>query len=210
MFLTRAFIPENVQNAITGLKYELNLPGLFPFKNIGFYNSFLKYFEFDLSNSSLDPLGFDSESTIYNASSSFLLLIFVIFIHLFILFVCKLISRLNVNGMWSRPIKVIKWLTLKLYKILTFAYYIRFFIEVSQYLMISSAQEIFNLNTSKTIRTISLIFAFIVLALYISMFILTVCLSFAQVTEGNSKLSEFYNGLKKNKKLYWIHLFLLI
>ena len=200
LFLTRAFIPENVQNTITGLKFELNLSGLFPFKNIGFYSSFLKYFEFNLSNSSLDPLGFDSESTVYNASSSFFLLIFVIFLHLFVLFICKLISRLNVNGMWSRPIKVIKWLILKLYKILTFSYYIRFFIEMSQYLIISSTQEIYNLNTSKTIRTISLIFAFLVLALYISVFVLSVYLSFTRVTEGNSKLSEFYDGLKKNKK----------
>ena len=49
LFLTRAFIPLDVETVITGNTVALNLPQYFDFQNINFYSSVFDNFKYDIS-----------------------------------------------------------------------------------------------------------------------------------------------------------------
>ena len=69
LLLTRAFIPLDVKNVILGSKFALNFATYFDFLNFKFMGSIINVFEFELSNQSLQLLGINSDSSIFNISS---------------------------------------------------------------------------------------------------------------------------------------------
>ena len=203
LLLTRAYIPDDVQQAIVGAKFTLNLPNVIPFKIIDLYNSEIGYFNFELSNSSLYSFSIDSDSSIYNLSSFIMLQILIMLFHILICLLYKLSLSWNEDRRWSKIVKTIKYVLNKSFKVLTFSYYIRSLLEMAQYILVSSTYEIYWFNTSDNKRIISLAFALFTMLLFILMLVFILYLTFSsfRADENNhNMLSEFFEGLKPNSK----------
>ena len=86
---------------------------------------------------------------------------------------------------------------------MTFSFYIRNALEMSQFILISSTNEIFNYNIASHTRLISFIYAILVIGTYIFLFVLIQYLTFSsyRLNENqHNKLGEFFSGLKEDKK----------
>ena len=96
-----------------------------------------------------------------------------------------------------------KWIINKMFTILTFDWYIRFILEMNQYILISTIYEVFLFNRSDLLRIISLVLSFWVLFWCIILIAFTIFLTFSsyEVSEENhNKLGEFFCGIKMQKK----------
>ena len=203
LFLTRAFIPLDVQTVITGSKIALNLPQYFEFQNVGFYNDAFSRFNFNLSDSEYDLLDVQSESTIFNTWSSFALWLLIACLHLLIYFLYKILSKIQEIKKWNKMLKIIKWIVNKIFSILTFGYYIRFLFEINQFVLISSIHEIYRYDSSQSLQVISLSFAIFMLfwCILFIIFVSYLSLSSYEVVEDNhNKLEEIFSGIKMQKK----------
>ena len=123
LLLTRAFIPDDVKTWIIGLDFVLNPYGYIAFSKIFLYDTVMKNFKFDLSNSLLEQLKLRSDSTIYNLSSFFCVIILAAVFHVFICIISVIVSKMSSEGKWSRIKILVKWITNKTLHILTFGYY---------------------------------------------------------------------------------------
>ena len=121
------------------------------------------------------------------------------------------LSRFRGNTNWC--IKVSIWTIDTIFKILTFSFYIRNVLEMSQFILISSTNEIFYCNISSHMRLISFIYAILVIGAYIFLFVLIQYLTFSsyRLNENqHNKLGEFFSGLKEDKKSrFYVTLLLL-
>ena len=156
LLLTRAYLPEDVKSVITGPTFALFPFDYIPFKRMWGFKSFLSYFDFELSNQTLDYFGIKSDSTIYNSSSFFWVLALWAAIHLFIFLLHKWLSRWASERAQNCCTKLIKWIVTKAFVILTYHCYIRMILETMQYLLISSMNEIYQFNTYGATRLVSL------------------------------------------------------
>ena len=84
---------------------------------------------------------------------------------------------------------------------------------MSQFILISSTNEIFNYNVESHTRLISFIYAILVIGAYIFLFVLIQYLTFSsyRLNENqHNKLGEFFSGLKGDKKSrFYVTLLLL-
>ena len=89
-----------------------------------------------------------------------------------------------------------------MYNILTFGWYIRYLLEINQYMLISSVNEIYEFNFSQPLRIISFIFSIWVICLCISFIAVILYLSVSyEITEGkHNKIEEIFSGVKMEKK----------
>ena len=96
---------------------------------------------------------------------------------------------------------------------MTFGYFIRNALELSQFIFISSVNEIYEHNTSDYLRWISLAYAFLMIVIYLMIlaFILYLIFSSYKINEkDHNKLEEFFIGLKSDKKWRWYSSILVI
>ena len=202
LLITGAFIPEDVKTVILGQKFAISPFSYIPLQDIEFYKSALKRFNFNLSNSEFDQLGVESGSSIYNICSFFVTLIWITLLHLIIYFTRVWLNKYEDSEESWWLTRVSKWIINRLFKILTFGYYIRLFLEINQYFLITSVDEIYSFNASGAIRIISLIIAFILFILWLSFIWIPMCLAFYshQTSNEESKFGEFFNGLKSMKR----------
>ena len=203
LLLTRAYIPTDVQDVITGPGFALNPYSYIPFSNIGIYNSIIKSFNFDLSNSRLELLKLKSDSTIFNILSFIGFILLIILTHLILFILSKLFSKCKVEGKWAWCVKFINWILNKLINILTFGYYIRSFLHIYQYLIVSVINEIYHWNTSQPLRAFSFVLTFFFLIFCLGLIGITVYLGLSsyKINENeHSKLEEFIRGLKAFKR----------
>ena len=199
LLLTRAFVPEDIKTIITGFDFASNIYDYIPLKRFNIYPSILNVFEFNLSTSMFDPFGIKYESTIINSYPMFACLILVIIIHLCIWFLKFIFSKCKDNE--NCIIRWINWVLYKLFIIMTFGYYIRSSLEISQFILISSINEIYEFNISETLRLVSFVYAILMIAWYILILIIVNYLIFShyQLNEENhNKLSEFFSWLQDN------------
>ena len=86
--------------------------------------------------------------------------------------------------------------------LLTFGYYIRSMLEINQFFLISTVNEIYEWNTSAKLRIVSLIFALLIIGLRILLILFVVYLSLSyRIIEGkHNKLGEFLSGVKSQNK----------
>ena len=89
LILTRAYIPNDVKNVIVGVKFALNFPTYISVQTFGFYSSTIGYFNFDLSNETLELLNIESDSSLYNIAPTIILTIFILLLHLLIILLNK-------------------------------------------------------------------------------------------------------------------------
>ena len=157
--------------------------------------------DFDKSDSELSSIGINYESTMANLTQIILSLLLIILIHIFTWLMRSLLSRYRSNTNWF--IKVSIWIIDTIFKILTFSFYIRNALEMSQFILISSTNEIFIFNIASHMRLISFIYAILVIGAYIFLLALIQYLIFSsyRLNENqHNKLGEFFSGLKEDKK----------
>ena len=203
LLLTRASIPYDVQNAIIGAKFALNIAQYSFISSMGLFRSTIGYFDFDLSDNTLNLLSINSDSSIFNISTIIILILIMIPFHLLVILFYKLMFTGEPKGKW-------KWIKIwtrklinKLFFILTFGWYIRFILETNQYVLISSIYEIYRFNVSDYKRIISFSFAIFMLYLCFGGFIFASWISLSSYDvskENHSKLGEIFSGLKMQKK----------
>ena len=146
LLLTRAYIPNDVRTVIEGSDFTLNIYEYFSINKLRICPSFLKKFEFDLTNQSLEPLGINYDSTFANTSSVLFCTFLMILISLLMYFIRKLVYRCRANQRCSWWLKTQYWIADKLYRMMVLGYFIRNWLEMSQFILISSVNEIYLWN----------------------------------------------------------------
>ena len=203
LLITKAYIPYEVEKEIKGIQIALNPYDIFKIEKIKLFESFLNKFKFELTNPSLDSLGLNSDSTIYNTYSIFVMLLILSILHVFIYIFYRLFLITSSEGEFSWIIKVFKWVINKFYFIMTFGYYIRNGLELTQIMLISSLNEIYNFNTENGVEILSLLFAFFVLFLCFFTLGLSFYLaltSYKIISTEHNLLGDFFEGLKPQRK----------
>ena len=200
LLLTGAFIPDSIQAVISQPSFGMN-----PFESISFfraksYGSWTENMKFELNNPTLALFNLKSKSTLYNTISIFITLAYIAFLHV-IIYITTWISFISkIEGRWWR------WLNriiIKIFEFLTFSYYIRLAIQLNGFILISSINEVFYMNTSQKLQLLSFIFAvlMIIWSVFLIFILIFLSLSSYQVIENrHNKLGEFFWGLKPMKK----------
>ena len=201
LLLTKSNIPNSIVSYLSGLKATTCSFNFIPFKNIPGLNKLVDILDFSLPNKNLDYFGIFSGSTFANNFSLICFLMIFIVIHSVFLVINKNIQHRTNWNMCS------KWMKIS-YQFFTFTFYIRIFLEASQFLMLSSFSEIYQFNVSSLSNIISILFAIIGSMLWLWL----VWISFIgwlkqKDVEDMDKyfpLKEFFNGIKNGKvaKLY--------
>ena len=125
----------------------------------------------------------------------------------------KLFSRFRESQRWSRAMKSIYWIVDKLYRMFIFGYFIRNALEMSQYILISSFNEIYYINTTNSYRIISLSFSLLIILIFVVMIgiVLFLILSSYSLNENeHNKLEEIFRGLQQDKKSRFYVIILLL
>ena len=201
--MTRAFIPADIQEIIRGCDFAFNIYGYFPIEKLSMYSSLISEFEYDQTNSSLESIGMKSSSTIANTSS---ILVWTFFMILFAISICLLkllFSWWKDSKKWSWIAKSQYWIVEKLYMMMMFGYFIRNALEMSQFILISSINEIYISNISETNRLISFIFSVLILLFFTLMVGFAIYLSFSSYRlneDKHNKLGEYFRGFKQERK----------
>ena len=203
LFLTRAFIPLDIETVITGNTVTLNLPQYFDFQKTDFYSLIFDNFNFDLTNKEYDLLDVQSDSTAYNIGPTIILGVIIIILHIFVFLIYKLLSMFSEENRWSLLLKYAKLVLNKSLNILTFGYYIRYILEMNQFILISSVHEVYSFNSDNTLNIVSLVFAILMLVSCLLLILLVTYLSLTsyEVDEDkHNKLGEIFSGVKMQKK----------
>ena len=203
LLLTRAYIPIDIQTVIKGLDFVSNVYGYFPLNKLSFYPAFLRNFEFELTNKLLVPLNIKYDSTFANIISflawTFLMILFCLFVYFIKIFASKFRESRRCSCVAKFQYRIVE----KLYKIMTFGYFIRNALEMSQFILITSINEVNEWNTSYSYRLISFAFSILMILIFILMIILVLYLTFSshRLNESeHNKFEEFFRGLQQNKK----------
>ena len=203
LLLTRAFLPDSVKQVITGSSVLLNPFEFISFLNSENYGSSLNKFDFDLNNPLFKSLKLKSQSTITNLFSSIMGIIYIILFHIFIFVFRKSINGWRTDIRWSIVIKILKYITEKLFELLTYGLYIRLFLELFQLFLVSGINEVYYIDVSDKYRIISFAFAVAILIIWFwfTLFVAFFSISSYIAIEGqHNKLNEFFSGLKINKR----------
>ena len=202
LLLTRAYIPKDVQTVIEGSDFASNIYKYFPINKLSIFQSFLRKFEFDLTNQSLEPLGINYDSTFANISSVLVCTFLMILISLLTYFIRKLAYRCRESQRCSWGTKTQYWIVDKLYRMMVLGYFIRNGLEMSQFILISSFNEIYQWSTTDFYRLFSFIFSIsmILIFMLIVIFILYLTFSAYRLNEREHNLfEEFFRGIQQNK-----------
>ena len=213
LLLTRAFIPKDVKTVIEGSDFASNIYGLFPIRRFNLYPPFLRKFDSDLENQALEPFGIEYSSTVSNTTSIFACIFIMALLSIWVLLLKPLTHRFSEGQWWSWIAKKLHWIVDRIYRMLIFGYFIRNALEMSQYILISSVNEVHENNTTSTYRSISFIFAILMILIYVLMICLVLYLSLSSyrlTINNHNKLEEFYRGIKQNKKHKLYVVFLLL
>ena len=90
MLLTRAHIPIDVQNVITGSKFTLNVASYIFNPSYEFLNLTIGQFDFSLTDNTFNQLSINSESSLFNFFPIIILVFIMVLLHLLILIPYKL------------------------------------------------------------------------------------------------------------------------
>ena len=211
--LTRAYIPKDVQVLIEGFDFTSNIYDYFSIYKLDIHPSFLRKFEFDLTNQSLEPLGMNYDSTFANTSSVLVYTFLMIPICLFIYFIRKLTNRYRESLRCSWGTKTLYWMVDKFYRMMVLGYFIRNWLEMSQFILISSVNEIYQWNTTDLYRLLSFVFSISMILIFLQVIILILYLTFSKYKlneREHNLLEEFFRGIQQNKRhKFYVTLLLL-
>ena len=211
LLLIKVFIPKEIRTVIKGLDFASNIYEYVPFKNLGLYPSFLKSFEFELTNPALTDLGINYNSTFANMYSAIVSFIFMIILYLLMLLLKMLWSKRRENQSCWRIFanKVIE----KILKIMIFDFFIRNSLEMSQFVLVSTSNEIYYLNISSLPRIISMIISLLMIVAFVWIVVIIIRLTFSSYKldeNKHNKLEEFIRNLQSNKKARFLSVLILL
>ena len=195
LLLTRAYIPKDVQVLIEGSDFTSNIYEYFSIYKLNINPSFLRKFEFDLTNQSLGPLGMNYDSTFANTSSVLVYTFLMFLISLFIYFFRKLAYGCKESQRCSWVAKTQFWIVDKLYRTMVLGYFIRNGLEMSQFILISSVNEIYQWNTTDSYRLFSFVFSISMILIFVLVVILVLYLTFSTYRlneREHNLLEEFF------------------
>ena len=201
--LTQAFIPDCIQLYITGPNYALNPFGSFTLGSSITFQSPVDKFNINLSNPLMTDFGINSQSSVYNTYSTLWWLIWVLLIHLLIFFIIKRLERCNENNRYPRLLRITKHILIKVFEFLTFGYYIRVMLQLNQFFLITTLNEIVNFSYTNIYGVLSLIYAIFLLIFWLVFIVLILCLSISsyEIVEGkHNKLEEVFADLKHERR----------
>ena len=201
MLLTRAFVPLDIKTIIKGADFASNIYEYIPLRSKSIYPSFISIFEYKLTNSVLGDVEINYDSTIANSYTFFASFVLVIIIHVGICFLKLCLSKWKKSENWWMK-RLIRWID-KIFNLLTFDYYIRNSLEISQFLLISSVNEINQHSTGEFLRLASFVFAILMVFFYVSVLLVVNYLIFSlyEMDESkHNKIGEFFWDIKDNKK----------
>ena len=211
--LTRAFIPKDVKVLIEGSDFASNIYECFSIYKLNIYPSFLRKFEFGLTNQSLEPLKINYDSTFANTSSVLVYTFLMILTSLLIFFMRKLAYRCRESQRCSWGAKAQYWIVDKLYRMMVLGYFIRNGLEMSQFIIISSVNEIYQWDTTDSYRLISFLYSISMILIFLLVVILVLYLTFStyRINEReHNLLEEFFIGIQQNKRhKFYVALLLL-
>ena len=207
LLLTRAYIPKDVQIVIEGCDFASNIYEYFSIHKLSIFQSFLRKFEFDLTNQSLEPLGINYDSTVANISSVLFFTFLMTLISLLIYFIRKLANRCRESQRCSWGVKIQYWIVDRLYRMMVLGYFIRNWLEMSQFILISSVNEIYLWNIKNFYPLFSFVFSILMILIFVLVVILVLYLTFSTYRLDENEhnlLEEFFRGIQQNKrhKLY--------
>ena len=202
LLFTGVSFPDGVIEVITGSKIFLFPFPSIPFKNLKFQSSLINYFQIDQSNSILERIGVESESTLINIYSFACSFILAVLIHFFIAVVFKVTLCLETSKCCKLLGKWIRFIISKLFYFLTFGYYIRNFIETFQYMLISSISEVKRLEFNTKSKMLSFAISIILILIWLIFAIFSLIMS-CRVNkmhdQQRDKFGELFVGLKQSK-----------
>ena len=200
--LTKAYIPKEVQTVIEGSGFASNIYEYISIYKLNGFQTFLKKFEFDLTNQSLEPLGINYGSTFANTSSLLVFTFLMILISLLIYFIRKIAYRYKESQRCPRGAKFQYWIVDKLYRMMVLGYFIRNGLEMSQFILISSVNEIYQWDTTDSYRLTSFVFSASMILIFVLIVILVLYLTFSSYRlneREHNLLEEFFRGIQQNK-----------
>ena len=164
-------------------------------------NFLLNWLSADQQNEMMNKIGFDSQSTFVNIYS-YISSLFIFAIFHIIVTICYYKFKWNsTHKIYSFVIKIIKWIAFKLFCILTFCYYIRSFIDIFQYLTLSSINELKAFRANSSPEIISFVFTIILLMLWVAFVVVSIIFIFRDRPSNScDKYEEFSVDLKPNRK----------
>ena len=136
-----------------------------------------------------------------------LMIIFSILVWLLRLLFC----RFRHSQRWLA--KTLCWIVDKIYRIMIFGYFIRSTLEMSQFILISSVNEVNNWDTENVYRLTSLAFSILMILIFLLMACIVLYLIFSSYRLNESehnKLEEFFRGIKQDKKHRFYVILLLL
>ena len=203
LLLTRALIPDDIQTAIKGFKFALNPYQYLSLNSFRVYRLFVDKFKFGVRNNDIESFGIDSDSSIYNTSSFVIFIVIVAAIYVWIWIFNRILLNWIPRRRCSWFLKALKWIIGNIFELMTFGYFIRTFIEIFQYLLVSSINEIYWFNTSQTLHIVSLVYAILTLTICLLFVIFALYLAWSSykiIEKEHNKLGELFSGLKPERK----------
>ena len=153
------------------------------------------------------------DSTFANTSSVLVYTSLMILISLLIFFMRKLAYRCIESQRWSWGAKTQYWIVDKLYRMMVLGYFIRNWLEMSQFILISSVNEIYQWDTTNPKRLLSFIFSISMILIFVLVAILVLYLTFSTYKlneREHNLLEEFFRGIQQNKRhKFYVTLLLL-
>ena len=101
----------------------------------------------------------------------------------------------------------------KIYRLFYLSYFIRNFLQISQFILISSIYEVQDCNTSDSYRLISFAFSILMILTFVLVVWLILYLIFSSyeiVRKSHNKLEEFFRGVQHTKKHRFYIILLLL
>ena len=143
----------------------------------------------------------------------FIFFVVLIVLHILVILLKKWIEYWCTRNNWRCPRKNFQWITDKCLAIMTYGYYIRFVMQMNQFLLVVSIYEVYSLNLSNIFNIVSFIFALLVLLFCLCYTGVVLYLSFSPYKlndKGRNKIGEFFMGIKmENKYKFFITVLIL-
>ena len=201
LLISRSYIPDEVKAIIQGLKFSINLYEYIPFSKISLLNSVISPFKFELRNPLLCDVGINSDGIIYNIHPIVISIAFAMLAHLLVYWLMLWSLKIG-DEEWSCLVKIYKLVLDKMYRIMTFSYYIRNVFQMSQFMLICAVYEVYKFKVNEITTIVSVGWSLLVIVSY-WMFIgigLYLILTSYRIDENKlNKLEEFFSGLKVTK-----------
>jgi hypothetical protein len=215
--LTGSQPPTKLSNFLDNEFYWTNPFRVMTNKNLGVNNRNLNtgdhsfaYFDFEMDSQPLRNIGIIYGSVIANLFLPFFFLMIIILFYVFVWAISKTLPSESNNRCMQALIKIVNVIL----KVMTFSFYIRFFLILQQYIALVSLAEFFDMNFGDWPHAISWFFAFGVAVFLMAFFGFAAWLWYKKATDSEkyseTKFDEFFRGLKKGKLFSFYILALMI